>query len=134
MRILPVVCVAAVLFAGPVHPARAGPFECPVKPLEGARAAKVEALLPTGDACDDVGRLDGAAAALKTAGVSPALVVDGLVAAYCPVIAPEAGLTDAIILDVALPPAMVEAIDARAKAAGVSPDAWIEGTVAAALR
>ncbi len=160
MRILQVVSVTFLLVVGAVNPIfAASPFECPTEQLEGAPLAEVKALLPTGDAYDHIDQLNTAVTALKTAGVSPAVVIDRLIASYCPMVVAEPGLTDAqksakvtrfasriartvysldgadaIILDVALPPAMVEAINAKAKAAGVSPDAWIQSAVAAALQ
>jgi hypothetical protein len=160
MRILPIVSATVALLAGSVDPTlAAGPFECPTMPLEDAKAAEVKALLPTGDAYDRIDRLSSAVAALKAAGASPVIVIDRLIASYCPLVAAESGLTDAqktakvmrfaarvtrtvyspddaatIVLDVALPSAMVAAIDAKAKAAGVSPDAWIRNTIAAALQ
>jgi len=160
MRIVSIVSVIFVLVAGSINPAlAAGPFECPTKPLEDAQMAEVKALLPTIDAYDHIDQLNSAVTALKIAGASPVLAIDRLIASYCPLVAAIPGLTDAqkskqvtrfaaritraaysldgedaIILDVALPPIIVEAINARAKAAGVSPDAWIQSTVAAALQ
>lgn len=137
----------------------AGPFECPAKPLEAAQAANIKALLPTGDAFDHVDRLNTAVSTLRAQGVNQVLVIDNLIAAYCPEVAAQAGLTDAqksarvarfaaritrtvyaldgadeIILDVSFPPLVVDAINAKARAAGVSPEAWIQSTVNAALK
>ncbi|MFG1357724.1 hypothetical protein [Xanthobacter pseudotagetidis] len=137
----------------------AAPFECPTKPLEAAQAAKIKALLPTGDAFDKIDQLNAAVTTLKAEGANPVLVIDNLIAAYCPVVASQSGLTDAqkssrvsrfaaritrtvfaidgtdeIILDVGFPPSVVDAINAKARAAGVSPEAWIQGTVASALK
>lgn len=137
----------------------AGPFECPLKPLEAPQAASIRALLPSGDAFDDVERLNAAVTTLKAQGTNPVLVIDNLISAYCPLVAAQSGLTDAqksarvvrfaarvtrvvyalegadeIILDVAFPPVVVNAINAKARAAGVSPEAWIQSTVNAALK
>lgn len=141
----------------PAH--AAGPFECPTKPLEAAQAAKVKALLPTGDAFEKVESLNAAVNTLKAQGANPVLVIDSLIAAYCPLVASQTGLSDQqktvrvtrfaaritrtvfaidgadeIILDVAFPPLMVDAINAKARAAGVSPEAWIQSTVSTALK
>lgn len=143
--------------AAPAH--AAGPFECPTKPLEAAQAAKIKALLPSGDAFDKVEQLNAAVTQLKSEGANPVLVIDTLIAAYCPVVAAQPGLSDAqkttrvarfaaritrtvfaldgadaIILDVAFPPAVVDAINAKARAAGVTPEAWIQGAVTSALK
>lgn len=150
---------AFVVAIGAGQALAAGPFECPTKPLEAAQAAKIRALLPAGDAYAQVEKLNAAVAALKAEGASPVLVIDNLIAAYCPLIAAQPGLSDAqksalvsrfagritrtvfgldgadqIILDVAFPPAVVDAINAKAQAAGVSPEAWIQSTVTTALK
>lgn len=137
----------------------AGPFECPAKPLEAAQAAKIKALLPAGDAFDNVARMNDAVTSLKAQGVSTTLVIDNLIAAYCPMVAAETGLSDAqkaarvnrfvaritrtvysldgadaVILDVGFPPTVVDAISAKAQAAGVSQEAFIQTAVEAALK
>lgn len=160
MRILPIVSVTFILLVGSIKPIlAAGSLECPATPLEDTQMAEIKALLPTGNAYDYIDQLNNAVTALKAAGAKPALAIDRLIASYCPLVAAEPGLTDdqksakvmrfaaritrmvyapneaeAIILDVALPPAMVNAINAKAKSAGVSPDAWIQKTIAAALQ
>lgn len=150
---------AALVLGGGTSAFAAGPFECPAKPLEAAQAASIKALLPSGDAFEQVDRLDAAVNLLKAQGVNPVLVVDNLIAAYCPLVAERTGLSDAqkasrvtrfaahvtrvvyslagadeIILDVAFPPLVVDAIRARAQAAGVSPEAFIQAAVNAALK
>lgn len=151
---------AFALALGAAAPAlAAGPFECPTKPLEAAQAAKIKALLPSGDAFDKVEQLNAAVTQLKSEGANPVLVIDTLIAAYCPVVAAQQGLSDAqkstrvarfaaritrtvfaldgadaIILDVAFPPAVVDAINAKARAAGVTPEAWIQGAITSALK
>ncbi|MFG1341421.1 hypothetical protein [Xanthobacter autotrophicus] len=151
--------VFALIIGGGNAALAAGAFECPAKPLESAQAASIKALLPTGDAFDQVERLNTAVTTLKAQGASPVLVIDNLIAAYCPVVAAQSGLTDAqktvrvtrfaaritrtvyaldtadaIILDVSFPPQVVNAITAKAQAAGVSPEAWIQSAVTAALK
>lgn len=136
----------------------ASSFTCPTKPLEEAQAGKIKALLPTGDAFENIQTLNAAVTTLKAENANPALVIDSLVSAYCPVLASES-ITDAhrlekfqrfasrvtrtvyaldgadqIILDVAFPPAVVDAIAAKAKAAGVTSEVFIQNSVAAALQ
>lgn len=150
---------AVALALGFSGAALAAPFECPTKPLEAARATAITALLPAGDAFDQMEKLNAAVTTLKAQGVSPVLVVDGLISAYCPVVAAQPGLTDdqktmrvarfaaritrtvyaldgadSIILDVAFPPPVVDAITAKANAAGVTQEAWIQSAVNAALK
>jgi len=152
--------MAFVLALGAAQPAFANaPFECPVKPLEVAQAANIRSQLPAGNALDNVEALNAAVSKLRAQGVSPVLIIDNMIAAYCPVVAAESGLSNAqkakkvgkfasratrvvyqleseaeVILDVAFPPAVVAAINAKARAAGVTPDAWIQGVVGAALK
>ncbi|MBS7698154.1 hypothetical protein [Chelatococcus sp. YT9] len=147
----------AIPFLLAAAPASAAGFTCPWKPIaDGQKAASVEKLLPSGDAFDDIAQLNGAVYALRQQGTSETLVIDSLVAGYCPVIASNTALTDAqktarvmrfaarvmrtvysldnadeIILDVPLRPTVVEAVRAKAKNAGISAEAWIAGVVEA---
>lgn len=152
---------AFVLALGAAQPAlAAGPFECPTRTvLDAGRAADVKALFAGGDPLDNVERMNAAVTTLKGQGVSPVVIVDNLIAAYCQSVSGQSGLTDAqkasrvtrfagrithivysldsadeIILDVSFPPAVVDAINAKAKAAGVSPESWIQTTVNAGLK
>lgn len=149
---------AALLGAlGAVRPAfAAGAFECPTRPLE--QPAAIKALLPVGNALDDPAALNAAIGAMRAMKASQGVIIDSLIAAYCPVVAGNAALSDAqkatrvvryaskiartvyavdgadqIILDVALPPSVVNAIGAKASAAGITPEAFVAGAVAAAL-
>jgi hypothetical protein len=137
----------------------AGPFECPTKPLESPELAKITELLPTGDSFEKVERLNNAVTTLKAEGVSPPILIDNLIASYCPQIAAEKQLTDAqksarvnrfaaritrtvysldsadeIILDVGFPPAVISAINDKSHASGVTPEIWIQSAVEAALK
>ncbi|WP_244540291.1 hypothetical protein [Kaistia soli] len=137
----------------------AAAFECPTKPLEAADAARIKLLLPNGDAFADVSRLNAAVDDLKTEGVLSAILIDKLISAFCGEVATESCLSDAakitavmrfagrvartvyalqdadeIILDVAFPPSVVDALSERSKASGVSPDSWIRTAVDAALQ
>lgn len=134
-------------------------FQCPAKPLEAPRDARVQAALPSGDGLDKVEALNTAVATLRGEGVNPILIIDGLIAAYCPTVAALPQLTDAqknmrvtrfaarvtrtvyaldsadmVILDVSLPPAVVDSINAKASAAGISSEDWIRGAVDKALQ
>lgn len=147
---------ALVLALGAAQPAlAAGAITCPTP----SGTAGVAAQLPTGDALNKPQALMDAVAQLKTQGVSPVVIVNDLIAAYCPQVAAASGMTDAqktaavntfaaritrtvyslegadsIILDVSFPPIVVDAINTKAAAAGVTPEAWIQSTVNAALK
>jgi len=133
-------------------------FQCPAQPLEAARAATIAAALPSGDAFDDPTALVAAVDALHAEKVGLPLIVDNLIAAYCPTVADQAGLSDAektarvnsfaaritrtvyqldsadaVILDVPFPPTVLDTINAKAKAAGVSGADWVRGVVEQAL-
>lgn len=141
---------------GAAQPALAA-FECPAKPVD--QPAAVKALIPVGDALDTPAALNAAVTALRAQGVGSAIIIDNFIAAYCPVVAGNPALSDAqratrvtrfasriartvyavegadqIILDVAFPPSVIEAINAKASAAGIPPEAFIQGAVANALK
>ena len=131
-------------------------FVCPVKSV-GANAAQDQAItqaIPAGDALDDAAKLNAAIAALRAKGVSNAIVVDSLIASYCPVVARNTALSDdgkrvqvrrfaarmvrivysldsvdAVILDVPFRPGVVDAINAKAAAERLSPEAWVANAV-----
>ncbi len=143
----PLAMAAAVLLA----PLTAAAFECP-NPAPGGNAAQqksIAAALPADPSTEDL-KMNEAVTALRSQGIAPSAIVDGLIAAYCPAIARDSALNenarrarlrhfagqavrmayglesaDAIILDVPFPPDTVVAINARAKAEGVSPDAYV---------
>ena len=133
-------------------------FECPSEPLEGTRASAIAATLPTGDAFDDPAALVTAVNALRAENVGLPMIVDNLIAAYCPTVENQTALTDAqktqkvnqfaaritrtvynldsadaIILEVAFPPLVLDSINAKAKTSGVSPADWVKGVVEMAL-
>jgi hypothetical protein len=151
---------AIALFAG-AAPSLAAGFTCPTPSLVGVppEPRKIAELLPTGDAFDDVVRLNAAVAALRQANVPQAVIIDRLIAGYCTTVAQNTSLTDAqrteqmrsfasriirtvyaldsadrIILDIALPPSVVTTINAKAAAAGVSPQNWVASEVEAAVK
>lgn len=129
-------------------------FECPAQPLDEARAAAIKAQLPSGDAFDDGGALVRAVTTLNAEGVSKGMVIDNLIAAYCPVVAADGGLSDAqktekvnrfaarivsvvynidsadaIIVSVPFPPVMMDSINAKAQEKGLSAAEWIRTVV-----
>lgn len=158
LRFLPATAIAAVLLAA--SPAlAAGAFECPKSSLEAAQAATIKAALPSGDGLDQADALLAAVDSLKTKGIGSAFIIDGVISAYCPAVAAQSGLTDAqkteklaafasratrvvysletadaVILDVPFPPAVLSAIQAKASAAKVTPEAWVRSAVDAALK
>ncbi|WP_428030111.1 hypothetical protein [Ancylobacter sp.] len=157
-QFLPATAIALVLAAA--QPAlAAGGFECPKSTLEASQAATIRAALPTGDGLDAPDALDAAVDSLRAKGIGSGLIIDGVITAYCPSVAAQAGLTDAqkteqlagfasrvtrtvysldsedaVILDVAFPPAILNVINDRADAAKVTPEAWVRGAVDAALK
>ena len=91
--------------------------------------------------------------------MTPTAIVDALISGYCPVVADRRDLSDAqktarmrqfasqvtklvfrasdqesILMEVPLQPTVVDAVRARAEAAGVSAQSWIAQAVDAALR
>ncbi|MFK8251689.1 hypothetical protein [Ancylobacter terrae] len=153
------VLACALAAPGAVSPAVAATgFECPARPLDVPGDKRVQAALPTGDGLDRVEALNAAVINLRGQGVNPVLIIDGLIAAYCPTVASQQ-LTDAektarvsrfaaritrvvyaldsaeaIILDVPLAPATLDAVTAKASALGVSPEAWVRGVVTQAVQ
>ena len=121
-------------------------------------AAEVTALLSAGDPLDEPAKLNAAVDAMRAQGLGSAMIVDGLIGTYCPIVAANASLTDAqkaslvqgfaaritrlvyafpgadeIILDVPFSATAVDAINSKAAEAGMSAEAWIANTVDAAL-
>jgi hypothetical protein len=121
-------------------------------------AAEMTALLPAGDPLDEPGKLDAAIDAMRAQGVGSAIIIDGLIGSYCPIVAEDASLTDAqkasrvqkfavritrlvysfegadeIILDVPFGPPVVDAINSKAAEAGMTPEKWIAKVVDAEL-
>ena len=119
----------------------------------------MQAALPTGDALDKPEALENAVAGLKAAGISPAVIINDLITTYCPLVAADTTQTDAqkatsvlrfaarvtrtvfsmegadqIILDVSFPPDVLDGINAKASAGGITPEAWVQTTVAGALK
>lgn len=160
MKKAPLFAVAAALAicAMPRMGLAAAPkFECAWLPAGQTPSAEVAALLSGGDPIDNPAVLNAAVGKLSASGLRPALIIDGLVSAYCPTVAANAALTDAqktvrmqafaartvrlvyalesadaIILDVPLPPTVVDAVNAKARAANVTQQDWLAGVVTTA--
>lgn len=132
-------------------PLQASAFECPV--------AAAGAGVTDGAGLGETGKLEGAIASMRGKGVNNAMIVDGLIGAYCPAVAKNAALgdaakraavrsfaaravaavyglgsADAVILDVPLPPAVASAVNARAASQKITPEAWVAGAVERALK
>ncbi|MDQ0505243.1 hypothetical protein [Xanthobacter agilis] len=139
--------------------AQTAKFECAWLPAGQKPAAEVAALLAAGDPLDKPQVLNAAVDQLRASGLRPALIIDGLVSAYCPSVAANASYTDAqkvarmqafaartvrlvyslesadkIFLDVALPSSVVDAVNAKASAGGVSQQDWLAGVVTTAAQ
>ncbi len=110
--------------------------------------------IPAGDALDEVTKLNAAVGDLRAKGISSAIVVDSLIASYCPTVARNTALSDdqkrarvarfasrivrvvyaldsadAVILDVPFRPAAIDAINAKAAAERISPEAWVANAI-----
>ncbi|MBN9430865.1 MAG: hypothetical protein J0I45_00345 [Bosea sp.] len=141
--------------------ASAAAFTCPRRTADYAHLDifYLDALLPVSNALDDPDQLDAAIDKLRSQYFSNGAVIDGLIGAYCPIVAQENIIddvektallqsfsdrvtrivysfqnTDAIILNVPFDPVVVDAINARAKSKGLSPSAWIAQMIGVALR
>jgi hypothetical protein len=118
----------------------------------------IQAKLPKGDVLDDPIQLGESVAVLRDAGVSTPLILDYLIAAYCPMVAAEQGLTDAqktekmrifarnltdvvyqfadetsVIIDVPFSPDTMVQIREKAAAAKQPVATWVRETVAKSL-
>lgn len=154
--------VALIGLPGDADPAVAvtSGFECPLT-IDGStttKAAEIVQLLPVGDAMDDPSRLNESIDALRRFGLSKTLIIDHLIAAYCPVVAQNSSLSDSdktarvrrfarritllvyseeqaseIILDIALKPDVADQVNERAHEAGRSAEQWIADVVKTAL-
>lgn len=152
MRHAVLVAMTSLLFCASAEAA----FVCPVKSVgtNPAQDQAIAAAIPAGNALDDVTKLNAAVTALQAKGVSNAALVDSLISSYCPTIAGNSALNDdqkraqvrrfagrimrlvyslesadAVILDVPFAPGVVSAINARAAAEKISPEAWVAKAV-----
>ena len=110
--------------------------------------------IPAGNALDDVTKLNAAVTDLRAKRVSNAILIDSLISSYCPAVARNTALNDdqkraqvrrfasrivrvvyaldsadAVILDVPFRPTVVDAINAKAAAERISPEAWVANAV-----
>jgi hypothetical protein len=158
MKRLPINLTAAfVMMLALAEPLRAAtPLVCPaqVPPGDSAQAKEIDALIPVRNAFEDVAKLNAAVMALRQQGVSQPIIVNRFITAYCPIVAAETTLNDAqktalvrrfaarivrtvysldneeeVILDVPFQPAVIDAINAKASTAGVSPEEWVANAI-----
>lgn len=136
-------------------------FVCPVK-SPGANAAQDQTIakaIPVGDALDDVTKLNAAVTSLRAKGVSNAILIDSMISSYCPAVARNTALSDeqkraqvarfasrivrvvyaldsadAVILDVPFRPGVIDAINAKAAAERISPEAWVANAIGRDLK
>jgi hypothetical protein len=154
MALRPVLLLALTCGAGLmgviVRPADAIAFICPQ--TVAADAPKNAPVLS--DTAES--RIGDLVADLRKTGMKPALIVDHLVGAYCPLVANDASLSDKqkadrvrrfarqvtglayrqsgqeeldVLVDVALMPTMLRQVEQAAAGAGMSRDAWIERAI-----
>jgi hypothetical protein len=153
MRYAVLLAMTSLLFCASAQAA----FVCPVKSVgtNPAQDQAIAAAIPAGNALDDVTKLNAAVTALQAKGVSNAVLVDSLISSYCPTVAGNSALTDnqkraqvrrfagrivrlvyslesadAVILDVPFAPNVIAAINARAAAEKISPEAWVAKAIA----
>jgi len=121
--------------------------------------SEIQGKLPTGDVLDEATKLSDSVAVLRDAGVSTPMILDYLIAAYCPMVSAESGLSDAqkseklrifarnvteavyqladessVIIDVPLSPETLDLVRAQASQAKLPVSTWIRETVAKSLK
>jgi hypothetical protein len=136
-------------------------FVCPeaIKGTTPDKRAEIRALLPSGDAMEDPTRLNASIDKLRRLGLSQTLIVDHLIGAYCPTVAENTSLSDSektlkvrqfasritvlvyreedlseILLNVPLKPSIVDEVNAKAEASGISVEKWLARAVETALQ
>jgi hypothetical protein len=140
--------------------AHAGGFTCDWTPVAGSSGAgNVKALLANGDTLDNPTALSAVVGALHKLGLSKLLIADNVISAYCTDVLANSDLNDrekttrmrrfatlvtqtvygsdgadAVILDVTLPPDIVDAVQSKAKASGITAEEWIARTVTDTVR
>jgi hypothetical protein len=135
-------------------------FTCPnaVEGTTQAQQSEIDTLLPSGDAMDDPGRLNASIDGLKRLGLSRTLIIDHLIGSYCPIIDRDSSLTNSekavrirqfasrispvvyseenisdVLLTVFLKPSVVDEVNAKAQASGMSPESWLSKAIDAAV-
>ncbi|WP_201838544.1 glutelin [Microvirga zambiensis] len=156
--LLLVLACGAGLTGSLVRSAKAATFTCPETVTPDApkiipSLGDLHSGSPSLTAGDRIGEL---VASLRTNGLKPALIVDHLVAAYCPLVATDANLSDKqkadrvrrfarqvtglaygqpnqeeldVLVDVPLTPTVLRQVEQMAASAGMSRDAWIERAI-----
>jgi hypothetical protein len=148
MAMTPVVAIVTSLvfitLAGMSEVHAAG-FECDWRP-----APDIRIHVPVGNALDDPQALNAHIDALRKQGLSRAFIIDNLIAAYCPIVAADSAISDTaktskieafaaritrivysvesatdIIVSVPLRPDIVDAVNAKAREAGMTTVDWI---------
>ncbi len=149
----------SVAFAAPAFAADRR-LECPAIKAGEEPAAVKDLRLSFGqqDPLNVPDALNAAVDRLRKDGANRTLVIDNLISAYCPVVAANSALTDQqkvarvqrfativvplvyglesaeeIILNVPLPPAVIDAVNEKARAVKISPEEWAAGAVERAL-
>jgi hypothetical protein len=141
----------------------AGAFGCPPISGKGADLPDVRSaydMLKGADAATIENRVDDVIATLRARSVDGTLIVDALIAAYCPAVAAETGLStaerktrlanfarqvtalvfpqrprvDAVIVDLPLPPDLLQQVDDAARKAQLSRDTWLAQAIHKALQ
>lgn len=156
--IIAVALASAVSLAA--GPAWAAGFECDLVPTaDGPPGITDIRLLWNDDPLDHPAELNAAVDTLRTQGMSRTLIIDNLIAAYCPIVAANSSLadpqkvsrvqsfaaritrivyaiedTDEIVLDIPFAPDTVDAIRAKAHASGITAEAWIVETIDAMVK
>lgn len=136
-------------------------FKCPPH-VTGATARQreaIRAMLPSGDAMNDPAQLNASIEGLKRLGLSKTLVADHLIGAYCATVARGSRLSDAektedvrqfasqitplvyhdadvadVILNVPLKPSVVDEVNLKAQANGLSVAQWMSGIIETAAQ
>lgn len=156
-RLLATLSLSSVLI-GPA--ALAAGFECGWRPTADTPAGiqDITSLLPVSDPLDHPASLNAAVDKLRSQGLSKTLIIDNLIGAYCALVAKDTLLNDAqktarmqnfslqatravyaieiadrIFLDVPLRPDVVDAVNAKARAAGISPQDWVAQAIGKVL-
>lgn len=136
-------------------------FVCPetIKGTTPDKRAEIRTLLPSGDAMENPTRLNASIDELRRLGLSQTLIVDHLIGAYCPTVAENTSLSDSektskvrqfasritvlvyreedvseILLNVPLKPSVVDEVNAKAEASGISVEKWLARAVETALQ
>ncbi|ANY77213.1 hypothetical protein BB934_02445 [Microvirga ossetica] len=155
--VLVLVCGAG-LIGSIVRPADAAAFICPDTMTSDAprNAPPLSDLYSGANNLAGGNRVGELVADLRKSGMKPALIVDHLVGAYCPLVANDGSLSDKqkadhvrrfarqvtglaygssdqgeldVLVDVPLMPTLLGQVDQAAAGAGMSRDAWIERAI-----